>query len=49
MYRCMEMGLSFKVSNGNVLTLVPPLITTQGQLQHALQCIETAISQVFPR
>ncbi|ULO06298.1 aspartate aminotransferase family protein [Paenibacillus sp. 19GGS1-52] len=47
MYRCMEMGLSFKVSNGNVLTLVPPLITTQEQLEQALYYIEKAISEVF--
>lgn len=48
MYLCMEQGLSFKVSNGNVLTLVPPLITMQEQIEEALQIIESAISQVFP-
>ncbi|REE81257.1 4-aminobutyrate aminotransferase [Paenibacillus taihuensis] len=47
MYICMERGLSFKVSNGNVLTLVPPLITTQEQLEWALQQIEDALAAVF--
>ncbi|BBI31934.1 aspartate aminotransferase family protein [Cohnella abietis] len=46
MYLCMERGLSFKVSNGNVITLVPPLITTQEQLEQALDIIEAAISEV---
>jgi len=47
MYRCLERGLSFKVSSGNVLTLVPPLITTQEQLGWALSVIEEAIAEVF--
>ncbi|MEQ4483331.1 aspartate aminotransferase family protein [Cohnella silvisoli] len=49
MYRCMEKGLSFKVSNGNVITLVPPLITTQPQLEQALTIVETSIREVFPQ
>ncbi|MFC4303782.1 aspartate aminotransferase family protein [Cohnella boryungensis] len=47
MYQCMENGLSFKVSNGNVITLVPPLITTQQELEKALTIIEEAIVNVF--
>lgn len=47
MYLCMEKGLSFKVSNGNVITLVPPLITTQHQLDQALTIIEEAIDITF--
>jgi 4-aminobutyrate aminotransferase len=46
LYRCMERGLSFKVSNGNVITLVPPLITTQKQLEEALTIIETTLEEV---
>ncbi|QJD81923.1 aspartate aminotransferase family protein [Cohnella herbarum] len=46
MYRCMERGLSFKVSNGNVITLVPPLITTQSQLEQALFIIEDVIAEI---
>ncbi|SDW44122.1 aspartate aminotransferase family protein [Paenibacillus sp. CF384] len=47
MYRCMERGLSFKVSSGNVLTLVPPLIATEEQLVLALDIVEEAIQHVF--
>jgi 4-aminobutyrate aminotransferase len=47
MYQCMVNGLSFKVSNGNVITLVPPLITTQQELEKALTIIEEAIVNVF--
>jgi 4-aminobutyrate aminotransferase len=43
MYRCMENGLSFKVSAGNVLSLYPPLITTQEQLAAAMDIVEEAI------
>ncbi|GLX67168.1 aspartate aminotransferase family protein [Paenibacillus glycanilyticus] len=46
MYRCMERGLSFKVSNGNVLTLVPPLVITEEQLVAALNIVDEAISFV---
>ncbi|MBP3965691.1 aspartate aminotransferase family protein [Paenibacillus lignilyticus] len=46
MYRCMERGLSFKVSSGNVLTLVPPLIATEEQLVLALDIVEEAIQHV---
>ena len=46
MYRCMERGLSFKVGSGNVLTLVPPLITTQEQLERALDIIDEAIIEI---
>ncbi|MFC3787552.1 aspartate aminotransferase family protein [Paenibacillus sp. GCM10012307] len=47
MYRCLEKGLSFKVSNGNVITLVPPLIATQGEVEQALSILEEAIGDVF--
>ncbi|KLN61506.1 4-aminobutyrate aminotransferase [Kiloniella spongiae] len=42
-YRCLENGLSFKISMGSVLTLYPSLITTQCQMEQALKTIETAI------
>lgn len=43
MYRCMENGLSFKVSAGNVLSIYPPLISTAHQLATAMDIIEEAI------
>ena len=43
MYRCLEQGLSFKTTMGNVLTLTPPLITTNEQMDRALDIIEGAV------
>ena len=43
-YRCLEQGLSFKISAGNVLTLSPPLIISQADLDRALNIVESAIS-----
>jgi len=45
MYRALEMGLSFKTSEGNVLTLTPPLIITPDQMDAALDIIETCIAE----
>ncbi|WP_343669935.1 aspartate aminotransferase family protein [Chitinophaga sp.] len=43
LYRCLDQGLSFKVSSGRVLSLYPPLITTKEEMDHALDIIITAI------
>lgn len=43
MYECLKNGLSFKVSQGNVVQLSPPLIITREQLKEALQILEKAI------
>lgn len=45
MYRCFELGLSFKVSQGNVIQLCPPLIIKREQLETALQILEQAIAE----
>ena len=42
-YRCLELGLSFKISMGNVLTLTPPLILTRNQLDQALDIIDRSL------
>ena len=42
-YRCLENGLSFKVSAGNVLTLSPPLVIARDELDRALGIVERAI------
>lgn len=44
-YRCLEAGLSFKISAGNVLTLSPPLVIARDELDRALAIVETAIRQ----
>lgn len=42
-YRCLENGLSFKVSAGNVLTLSPPLVISRTDLDRALDIVEAAV------
>ena len=44
-YRCLEKGLSFKISMGNVLTLTPPLILTQAQMDLALDVIDQSLGE----
>ena len=44
-YRCLDAGLSFKISAGNVLTLSPPLIISREDLDKALTIVETAIRE----
>ncbi|MDW4549552.1 aspartate aminotransferase family protein [Defluviimonas sp. D31] len=42
-YRCLEAGLSFKISAGCVLTLSPPLTIAQADLDRALGIVADAI------
>jgi 4-aminobutyrate aminotransferase len=42
-YACLEQGLSFKISQGNVLTLSPPLIISKTDLDRALDIVEAAV------
>jgi (R)-1-hydroxy-2-aminoethylphosphonate ammonia-lyase len=42
-YRCLDKGLSFKTTMGNVLTLTPPLITTKAQMDFALDTISACL------
>lgn len=44
LYRCLERGLSYKVSEGRVLTLTPPLIVTHEQLTRATEILAGAIA-----
>ncbi len=45
-YQCLDRGLSFKISQGNVLTLSPPLTITRNDLDHALTIVETTIGKI---
>lgn len=47
MYRCLEKGLNFKVSRGNVLTLSPPLIIGEEELDRALDILEESLQEVM--
>ena len=45
-YRCLDAGLSFKISQGNVLTLSPPLTIPRPDLDRALSIVETTIATI---
>jgi 4-aminobutyrate aminotransferase len=45
-YRCLEQGLSFKISQGCVLTLSPPMTISDADLDTALTIVESAIAEV---
>jgi len=44
MYRCLSEGLSFKVGQGKVIVLAPPLVIEERDLDRALGTIERAIA-----
>lgn len=46
MYECMSRGLSFKVSDGSVLTLVPPLTASDDELATAVRILDESLSAV---
>jgi 4-aminobutyrate aminotransferase len=45
LYRCLERGLSFKITMGSMLTLSPPLIISEQEMDRALAILEDAIAQ----
>ncbi len=46
MYCALSKGLSFKLTMGNILTLTPPLIITQEEMDRALAIIEECLDNV---
>ncbi|MBT7488029.1 MAG: aminotransferase class III-fold pyridoxal phosphate-dependent enzyme, partial [Rhodospirillales bacterium] len=44
MYHCLDQGLSFKTTMGNVLTLTPPLTLSIEEMDRSLDIIEDAIT-----
>jgi len=46
MYHCLAHGLSFKVGQGNVLTLSPPLIIAEAELDRAFDVLDGALAAV---
>lgn len=46
MYECLKNGLSFKVSQGNVLQWCPPLIINKKELDRAFEILTNAIERV---
>ncbi len=45
-YRCLERGLSFKITMGNVLTLSPPLTIVRDDLDRALDILDESLGEV---
>ena len=45
-YACLAEGLSFKISAGNVLTLSPPMVIAEADLDRALSIVETAVRDI---
>jgi 4-aminobutyrate aminotransferase len=46
MYEALSRGLSFKLTMGNIITLTPPLIITQAEMEQALAIIEACLTQL---
>jgi len=46
MYACLSGGLSFKLTMGNIVTLVPPLTVTREQMDAAIDILLAAIGGV---
>ncbi len=44
-YRCLDKGLSFKITMGNNLTFTPPLILTAGQMDVALGIVDECLGE----
>jgi len=48
MYVCLSRGLSFKVSNGNFLTFMPPLTISSHDLDRALNILYRSLQEIEP-
>jgi 4-aminobutyrate aminotransferase len=46
LYRALDRGLSFKTSMGNVLTLSPPLVVSQDELDRAFDILDACLAEV---
>ncbi|ENQ8616184.1 aspartate aminotransferase family protein [Vibrio fluvialis] len=46
LYHCLNHGLSFKVSQGNVIQLSPPLVIERAELDDALAILESALQEI---
>jgi 4-aminobutyrate aminotransferase len=46
LYRALDKGLSFKTTMGNVLTLTPPLIVTEAEMNAALDILDQCLTEL---
>lgn len=49
MYECLRNGLNFKVSQGHILTLTPPLTITISEIKRALNILKRAFDALYTR
>lgn len=47
LYRCLARGLSFKVGQGNVINLSPPLVIDESDLDRALAIVEESVQEAI--
>lgn len=47
MYLCLEYGLNFKVTMGNILTFSPPIIIKQQEIDEAVEILEKAFKEAL--
>jgi 4-aminobutyrate aminotransferase len=45
MYAALSKGLNFKLSMGNIITLTPPLIISQQELEKALAILDECLTE----
>jgi 4-aminobutyrate aminotransferase len=46
LYRALDKGLSFKTTMGNVLTLTPPLVITEAEMNAALDILDQCLTEL---
>lgn len=49
LYACLERGLSFKISQGNVLQLSPPLTIPRNDLERAMAIVDESITEALSK
>ncbi|HEY0258559.1 MAG TPA: aspartate aminotransferase family protein [Lacisediminihabitans sp.] len=47
LYGCLRRGLSFKTTMGNVLTLTPPLVVSEAELDEAFNIVEASLAEAI--
>jgi 4-aminobutyrate aminotransferase len=49
MYAALTKGLNFKITMGNILTLTPPLMINEVEMNAALDILQESLHEVFAR
>jgi 4-aminobutyrate aminotransferase len=46
MYRALSLGLNFKITKGNILSLMPPLTISQAEMDRALGILDQCLGEM---